>query len=419
MKILHTADWHIGKWVNGYSMLEDQRIILQQMLKQIERERPDVILIAGDLYDRSIPPLGAVELLNETLSTIVSDFQIPVIAIAGNHDSNTRLQFGSRLLKASGLHLIGMNQIPFEKIKLQDSFGDVIFYPIAYMDPLAVAQMYKDETIRTHEQAMAKIFETLMQDFDPSKRNVAIAHGYFASIDSMFEFESNDNISGETDKKSSSYMTNDSLRSVGLQICDSEKRLSIGGNDLVSTHYFEPFHYTALGHLHSHQKVGSTRIQYAGSPLKYSFSEMNHRKGMIWIDMDAHGQIQERFIPLTPKRDFKIVRGYLQDIIDAGNQGEEPCKDYIRAEIEDKQILLSPMAKLKAVYPYAMELVRVYQMSNETKKREKNPLKIQENSPLDLFCTFYCQVTEEEANKDEIAWIVKALECYEKGEQEK
>ena len=133
MKILHTADWHIGKWVNGYSMLEDQRIILQQMLKQIERERPDVILIAGDLYDRSIPPLGAVELLNETLSTIVSDFQIPVIAIAGNHDSNTRLQFGSRLLKASGLHLIGMNQIPFEKIKLQDSFGDVIFYPIAYM----------------------------------------------------------------------------------------------------------------------------------------------------------------------------------------------------------------------------------------------------------------------------------------------
>lgn len=161
MKILHTADWHIGKWVNGYSMLEDQRIILQQMLKQIERERPDVILIAGDLYDRSIPPLGAVELLNETLSTIVSDFQIPVIAIAGNHDSNTRLQFGSRLLKASGLHLIGVNQIPFEKIKLQDSFGDVIFYPIAYMDPLAVAQIYKDETIRTHEQAMAKILKRL------------------------------------------------------------------------------------------------------------------------------------------------------------------------------------------------------------------------------------------------------------------
>lgn len=394
MKILHTADWHIGKWVNGFSMLEDQMYILNQMLETISKEKPDVVLISGDLYDRSIPPIGAVKLLNDTLRKIIQDLKTPVIAIAGNHDSNERLQFASDLLKSSGLYLIGISYHPFEKITFNDRYGEVDFYPIAYMDPLMVGQIYNDENIKTHEQAIHKIMGHIEEIRNPSKRNIALAHGYFSKI--------------QNEKEAT-------LEDSGLTISDSEKRLSIGGNDLVSVQYFDVFDYTALGHLHGHQKVGSSKVKYAGSPLKYSFSEVHHKKGVLIIDMDEMGEITEKFILLKPKRDFKIVRGLLHEILQKQNEAGSICEDYIRAEIEDTEALIAPMAKLQAVFPNAMELVRVNEVERDITNHTR--VQLQGKTPIELFSAFYHQVMQAKPEEEHIAWIKKAMDTAKREER--
>lgn len=392
MKILHTADWHIGKTVNGFSMLMDQENILKQIIDIIQEEKPDVVIIAGDLYDRSIPSVGAVKLLNETLREIVKQRKTKVIAIAGNHDSNERLQFGSDLLKDSGLFLIGTLQNPCEKIICQDVFGEVHFYPIPYMDPEMVAEIYADETIHTHEEAMQRIILEIEKDLKANTRAVAIAHGYFSMMKT------------DADKE---------IEHTELQCSDSEKRLAIGGSDLVHAKCFQSFHYTALGHLHGHQKVGDGRIKYSGSPLKYSFSEVNHKKGVLMIELDEHGNVDERFITLHPVRDFRIVKGYLNEIL--GNVDKQGADDYIRVELLDSGELIGTMAKLQSVYPNAMELVRIEKEQGEAQAAIQ--IQVEGKTPIELYQGFYQQVTGDKAEERHIQWLESTMNKIQKGER--
>lgn len=389
MKIFHMGDWHIGKLVNGFYMTEDQGFLLEQIYQSIKEEKPDVLIIAGDIYDRSVPPIHAIELMNNSLRKIVVELKTPVIAIAGNHDSNERIGFGSEILKSSGLYLKGTLTQKTEKITLKDEHGEVDFYPIPYLDPAIVREFFEDKTIKSHDDAMGKIMKSIRKDLDLSKRNVAIAHGYITKFGSEgFEH---------------------------LKESESEKPLSIGGSEYVSVEHFKDFHYTALGHLHGPQKVGCDKARYSGSLMKYSFSEVNQSKGITIVNMNKDGDVNIDFRPLIPMRDFRIIKGKLEDLITKKNQETENYSDYIKVELEDIGELIDPMAKLRSVYPNVMELVRKERERLKNSESKISSQQIKQQSKIDLFERFYEDMVGEKCNTQDIAIMTEIIEKCEKG----
>ncbi len=388
MRIFHMGDWHIGKLVNGFYMTEDQEYILEELCKVIEEKNPDVLLIAGDLYDRSVPPVQAVELLNKYLRKIVKDLNTKIIAIAGNHDSNERIDFASSLLCDSGLYITGNLKRNIEKIVLEDEHGKINFYPIPYADVPVVRELFKDENIKNYNLAMAKIMEEINKDFNSDERNIAIAHGYITKVNE------------ENVEK--------------LEESESEKPLSIGGTDFIDYKHFEKFNYTALGHLHGPQKVGIEKIRYSGSLMKYSFSEVKQKKGVTIIDIDKDGEIEIDFVDLKPRRDFRVKKGTLEALLkDYKNENNE---DYIKVILEDKGEILDPMAKLRAVYPNVMELAR----EEKLLKKSYNDVmaeEVKKKSKVDLFKSFFSDIVGEEAEEDEIEIMEKIIIKAERGEE--
>jgi exonuclease SbcD len=390
VKIFHTGDWHIGKLVNGFYMTEDQEFIMEQLYEEIESEKPDVVIIAGDLYDRSVPPVQAIELLNQVLGKIVRNLKTPIIALAGNHDSNERIDFASELLRESGLYINGTLKRQVEKITLQDEHGPVNFYPIPYADPPVVRDLFEDEAIRNHDDAMKKIVESIKNDMKKEERNIAIAHGYVTYMNRLNEV------------------------AVELEESESEKPLSIGGTALIDAACFEAFNYTALGHLHGPQKVGSNKIRYAGSPLKYSFSETKQKKGITIVNINENGEVDIDFHGFKPRRDFRVITGELKDLIAFATTSTENNEDYIKVVLTDKGELLDPMAKLRSVYPYVMELVReerVRPISN-TRAVATN---IKEKSKLNLFQNFYEDITGEQCSEEYMEVMTKVIEKADRG----
>lgn len=390
MKIFHTADWHIGKLVNGFYMTEDQEFVIDQLFEKIKTEKPDVVLIAGDLYDRSVPPVHAIELLNRIFDKIVRGLKTPIIALAGNHDSNERLNFGSDLLKGSGLYISGNLKRNIEKITLADEYGPVNFYPIPYADPPIVRDLFDDNLIKTHNDAMNKIVNSIKQTINTKERNIVMAHGYVT------------------------YSKKDKEELVILEESDSEKPLSIGGTDLINSSCFEGFNYTALGHLHGHQKVGSNKIRYSGSLLKYSFSEIKQKKGITIVNIDSNGEIEIELFEFKPRKDFRIITGELQQLLKENVVALENKEDYIKAILKDTGELLDPMAKLRSVYPNVMELVREDRLkaSSNNKVVASN---INEKSKFDLFQNFYEDIIGEECSLEEIEVIKKVITKAQKG----
>lgn len=387
MKIFHMGDWHIGKLVNGFYMTEDQEFIINQIYEAIEKKKPDVVIIAGDLYDRSVPPVHAVELLNKTMRKIVKDLNTKVIALAGNHDSNERVEFASSLLCDSGLYIVGNLKRKIEKIVLEDDHGKVNFYPIPYADVPVVRDLFEDENIKNHDLAMKKIISEILNDFNEDERNIAIAHGYV------------------TQMKEDNFET--------LEESDSEKPLSIGGTEYINSKHFEKFNYTALGHLHGPQKVGSDKIRYSGSLMKYSFSEVNQKKGITIVDINEKGDIELEIYNLKPRRDFRIKTGTLEEIIKGFDNSSENYEDYIKVILKDKGELLDPMAKLRSIYPNVMELTREERVSRNSSRNVATNIK--EKSKITLFKNFYEDIMDEGCSEDEIKIIEKIIECAEKG----
>ncbi|MEC3885918.1 exonuclease SbcCD subunit D [Halobacillus sp. HZG1] len=384
MRILHTADWHLGKIVNYVHMTEDQRYILQQFVEIVEREKPDVIIIAGDLYDRSIPPKQAVELLNETLTTLINDFQVPVLAISGNHDSPDRLNFGSQMFRKQGLFLDTKLQKERDPVTLYDEDGPVHFHLIPYVEPAEVAFVFEDQKIKTHQQAAEVLIKDIKQRFNMDDRHVWVGHSFLAG---------------------------------GME-SESEERLSmIGGSPYVDARLFQVFSYVALGHLHQPQRVTEDYIRYSGSILKYSFSEVNHAKSVTRIDMDQDGSCEWEKIPLTPIRDFQVIEGYFEDLL-AGESAENP-ENYLHVRLLDDGQLVDPMGKLRKVYPNILHLERRRSKTNLQMEELQEVKKRQKLSHADLFASFYEDIKGESIPPERKELIEQAIDNLRKEERGK
>lgn len=366
MKLFHTADWHLGKLVQGVYMTEDQQHVLEQFVNAIEEEKPDAVIIAGDLYDRAVPPTEAVHLLDEVLETIVLKLKTPVLAIAGNHDSPSRLNFGSRIMKQNGFHIVGNFTKELKPVILNDGHGEVHFHLIPYCDPSMVRTAFEDESVRTHNDAAQKIVETIDNKMDPNSRHVFVGHAFVTPF-------------GEEKENTS----------------DSERPLSIGGAEYVDGHHFSRFHYTALGHLHQAHQVVNETVRYSGSILKYSVSEEHHKKGFHVVELGGNGNVSVEKRLLIPKRDIRTVEATLENLL------THPInEDYVFVQLLDEAPVLSPMERVRSVYPNAMHVERTNYTLSPATNQEKELVNRSKMSDLDLFKAFYKEVKGIEAAEE-------------------
>lgn len=363
MRILHTGDWHIGKIVNEFSLLEDQRYIFEQLYKIIEEEKPDCIVVAGDIYDRSIPPREAVQLLNEVLTTLVMEYSLPTLIISGNHDGEERLSFGSKLLETSQLYIVGEITKEIKKVSFTDQYGVVNFYLAPYAKPSVISNIF-DVKLHDHDEAFGLIMNKLKEDFNPKERNVLVTHNYIVTANEEM------------------------LKS------DSEQSLSIGGAEYIDVEKVLDFDYVALGHLHKPQKVKKEHIRYSGSILKYSFSEVDINKSVVIVDLLEKGNVNIKTRPLTPLRDMLIIRGKLQDLINPLYYKQIDCESYIRADLTDTTELYDPLSTLRSVYPNIMQIQRIMN-TNHIASKTKASDDFQNKSKLELFKEFYEEITGE------------------------
>lgn len=342
MKIIHTGDWHIGKIVNEFSMIDDQRYILNELIKLINLEKPDVLIIAGDIYDRSIPPVEAVDLLNEVFSKILIDNKVKIVAISGNHDSGERVSFGSKILEKEGLYIQGIIEDEIKSITIDDEEGSVNFYMIPYVDPAILRRKFNNPEIRNHNDAMKELINRIKPSLNEGERNIVVTHGYVT-------YKRKDAMDKDVENL---------YELAELEVSDSERPLSIGGTDLIDSDNFDCFDYVALGHLHGRQKVGREEIRYSGSLMKYSFSEINHKKGVVIIEIDGNKNINIRQEELSPKRNMRIIKGPLDELIKAGLEDCSNREDYIQAILTDEGEIIDPIGKLRSAYPNIMILKR-------------------------------------------------------------
>lgn len=353
-------------------MTEGQRYVLKQFVEAIKEEKPDAVIIAGDLYDRAVPPTEAVTLLDEVLREIVVDLKTPVIAVAGNHDSPSRLDFGSRLMRQNGYYIEGSLKRANDPVILQDEYGEVHFHLVPFADPSICRQVYEEETITDFNTAMQRVIEEIL--FDEDARHVFVGHAFVTPH-------------GEEDENTS----------------DSERPLAIGGAEYVSSHLFEPFHYTALGHLHQAHHVGDETIRYSGSPMKYSISEENHKKGYFIVEMDGEGNVDIQKRLLTPQYDMRTVEGLMEDIL-----AELPSEDYVFVKLHDETPVLFPMEKVKSIFPNAMHIERKIVRSAATMEHA-SVLADEKPDDLTLFRYFYAQMNDAEPDTETVKLFAEVL----------
>ncbi len=361
MKLIHTSDWHLGRILHGVHLTKDQKEVLEDLKEILAVEKPDALIIAGDIYDRGIPPVEAVALFSDFTQTVLLEMGIPIIAMAGNHDSGQRIQFASKVLSENKLHIVGKSKKGYEKITLEDDHGPVDFYVIPYADPAEIRTLYKMDHIQNHNDSMASIIDKILEE-KTSGRSVVIAHAYVQG---------------------------------GSITSESERPLSIGGTDMVEAKHFEPFNYTALGHLHAPQRAGGETIRYSGSLMKYSASEANQKKSVYLVEIDENGQVTYEGIPIKPPKDVRKVKGLLEDILAAGRE-DENYEDYIVAIVEDEGALLDTMGKLRAVYPNAIEIQRPFLKKQREHQEETRHYSHHNKMSIGaLFSDFYQNVTGE------------------------
>lgn len=378
MRVLHTSDWHLGRQFYNQSLLEDQQLILDQLCLKIEELNVDVVIVAGDIYDRSVPPAAAVELLDRTVTEICHRQQVPLILISGNHDSPERISFAARQLAAGGLHVVGSLWREPVEIVLQDSDGtEVAFYPIPYADPVSVRHLH-DVDVATQDQAM----RTLVGKIDAIKRKdiptVAIAHCFLA----------------------------------GGEGSESERPLAIGGAEAVAAEIFADFSYTALGHLHGQQFRHKEHIRYSGTPLKYSFSEERHNKSFTLVDIKSTGEISIEKVPLQPCRDMRCIVGTLDEIL-ANGKKDAATDDYLMVRLSDSHAILDIMNKLRSVYPNVLHLERPGLVANTTVTPAAESL---QRGALQMFEDFFTQVTEQPLTSGQRDIVVAELKRLQREE---
>ena len=345
MKLIHLSDLHIGKRVNEVSMIEDQEYILLQILQIIDDEKADAVLIAGDVYDKSVPSAEAVTLFDDFLCRLAKR-KIPTLIISGNHDSPERLAFGNRLLNLSGIHISPVYDGCVHTVTLTDEHGEVVFHLLPFIKPAHVKRYFPDAGIESYTDAVRVAVERM--GIDTAMRNVLLTHQFVT----------------------------------GASTCESEE-ISVGGSDNVDASVFADFDYVALGHIHGPQNIGTNRIRYCGTPLKYSFSECNHHKSVTVVNLGAKGQLELQLRPLMPRHDMRQLRGSFAEI--AGGTSSD---DYLHIILTDEEDVPEAIGKLRLVYPNLMKL-----SYDNTRTRTSQVIDgaedVQRKSPLELFDELY------------------------------
>ena len=352
MKFLHLSDLHLGKRVFDFNLSEDQEYILKEILAVIESETPDAVLIAGDIYDKSVPSTEAVEILDEFLFQL-SQRNLQVVLISGNHDAPERLAFASRIISSTGIHMSPVYNGKVEPTVLTDEHGPVNVYLLPFVKPAHVRRLFPDMKIESYDDALRVAVGAL--DIDLSSRNILVTHQFVT----------------------------------GAVRSDSEE-ISVGGTDNIDASVFDGFDYVALGHIHGPQNIGSERIRYCGTPLKYSFSEAKHEKSVTVIDLEEKGNLSVRTVPLHPLRDLREIEGTYEELTYRPNYEGTKTEDYLHITLTDEDDIPDAIGKLRLIYPYLMSLDY-----NNSRTRSAGALSDLENvdhkSPLVLFEEFYEQ----------------------------
>lgn len=374
MKFLHTADLHLGKIVSGVSMLAEQEYILAQITKIAQEEKIDALIVAGDLYDRSIPPADAVNVLNDILVKWNVELGIPIFAISGNHDSAERLSFGTQWYESSKLYMKGKCSAEFEAIP----FMDAEVWLVPYHEPAVIREAFNDTSIRSFEDAMQAITKQIRTKWNPEKAQILVGHAF---------------VSG------------------GLP-SDSERQLAIGNVDRVSTNCFDGFTYTALGHLHHPHAINHPSIFYSGSPLKYSFSEVSDKKSVRIVEIEGNSLVRVEERLLTPKHDMRIISGTLAELTE--NLVETP-DDFFQVNLMDEGALIDPMGKLRQFYPNILHLERKKQQLKESQASFEEVMK---KDDLELFDQFFEYTNGTELTKEQKEKLTNIFELARKEEVE-
>jgi exonuclease SbcD len=363
MKLLHTADWHLGRYFKNYTLLDDQAQVLQQLIGIIREERPDAVLLAGDIYDRSLPPADAIALLDNVLAEIVLELGIPLIAIAGNHDSAERVAYCQGILQKKGLYMVGYPSLVPQSIKLQDAFGELYVYPIPYTEPEVLKQMLQagdqvpEQLPKSHEEVMAYYVAQIKKIHPEGQRAVLMAHAFINE--------------GEES--------------------DSERKLSVGGAAQVSAALFKDFHYTALGHLHRPQTFLEGRVHYSGSLLQYSTSEAGQAKSCTLVEIDGQGAVNLRKIFLKAPRKIERLRGTIEGqnlLLHPEDEGKAAAADFVEMRLYNEEPVLNAMAIVQKTFPNAIEIHWHYQNKQQHNIRLSTE-ELAVKSPEELFEDFY------------------------------
>ncbi len=372
MKLIHLSDLHLGKRVNEYSMLEDQEYILLKILNIIDDEQPDGVMIAGDVYDKSVPSAEAVSLFDDFLVRL-AERKIPVFVISGNHDSPERIAFGSRIMNAGGIYMSPVYHGKIEPVRLYDAYGEVNIYMLPFIKPAHVRRFHEEDEIQSYTDALRTAVSDM--NIDTGKRNVLITHQFVTGA----------------------------LRS------ESEE-VSVGGADNVDADVFADFDYVALGHIHSPQNCGSPRIRYCGTPLKYSFSEAKDQKSVTVAELKEKGDVTYRTVPLVPRYDMKELRGTYEELtLRSYYINTTWQEDYTHITLTDEEDIPDAIGKLRTVYHHLMKL-DYDNTRTRSNAQIQGEAEVETKTPYELFADFYELQNNQPMSEEQSGYIKELIE---------
>lgn len=371
MKFMHLSDLHLGKRVNEFSMLEDQDYILKKILAIIQEEKPDGVLIAGDVYDKSIPSVEAVGLLDDFLKKLAKA-HIQTFIISGNHDSPVRLAFAAELIEPSGIHISPAYDGKVRPISMQDDYGTVNIYMLPFVKPAHVRNFFPEENTESYTEAIRTAISHM--EIHEEERNLLITHQFVT----------------------------------GAQRSESEE-ISVGGTDNVDASVFQAFDYVALGHIHGPQQIGRESIRYCGTPLKYSFSEAGHHKSVTVLELREKGNLNIRTVDLLPLHDMRELKGTYEKLTNRKNYEGTAVDDYLHITLTDEEDILDAIGKLRVIYPNLMKLDYDNQRTRENTVITTAD-DIEQKTPLELVQDFYEQQNNQAMDKEQTAFVSGLIE---------
>ena len=384
MRLLHTADWHLGRALHGASLLEDQAHVLDQLVDLASKAEVDAVLVAGDVYDRSVPPPDAVELLDDVLSRLVLGVGVPVVMIAGNHDSPGRLGFGARVLRKQGLYVRSYPQADPDPIVICDEHGPVHIVPLPYAEPSLVRERVAigagGVPVRDHDQSLRALLKMARAAVPEGERAVLMAHAFVA----------------------------------GGVPSESERPIMVGGAGQVGVGRFRGFDYVALGHLHQPQRMGSDRVWYSGSLLKYSFEEARQSKSVNLVEIGEQGGSRVECVALSPRRDVRCVRGTLREILERPVD-EARRDDYLHVTLDDRAPIFDPLGKLRTIYPNVLQLERPFLAAQPDVSGLGDHRRLDQ---LALFERFFAEVTGEDLDDEQRRVFAQSVAAMRESDRE-